>query len=97
MLFNKNKILFSAVLLISTLCTYSQQNFKGKVVDSESTVALKNVRIVNKESKKEIVSNSFGGFAVDTSGVYIFQKAGYRTKEIKLFNQKLRMPAALDY
>lgn len=88
MLFKKNKIPFLAVLLISTLYTYSQQKVKGKVVDSESTVELRNVRIVNKESKKEILSNSFGGFTVDVSGVYIFRRVGYRTKEIKLFNQK---------
>jgi iron complex outermembrane receptor protein len=87
MLSKKNKILFLTVLLISTLCSYSQQIFRGKIVASENNLELENVRILQKESKKEVLSNSFGEFSIEGVGVCIFQRVGYRTKEIELLNQ----------
>ena len=74
------------VIVLSALCSYSQNSIKGKVIDNESSVELGGVNILEKISLKEVVSNSSGEFSLRVTGVYVFQKRGYKIKEIEVLS-----------
>ncbi|WP_295833891.1 TonB-dependent receptor [uncultured Winogradskyella sp.] len=72
----------SKVLNILTLFCFGFLSFsqiKGKIVDSQTGVAITNVSIRSDDNKIQIFSDELGGFEVKTKGVYTFKILGYKT------------------
>ena len=72
----------SKVLNILTLFCFGFLSFsqiKGKIVDSQTGVAITNVSIRSDDNEIQIFSNELGGFEVKTKGVYTFKILGYKT------------------
>jgi len=57
----------------------SFSQIKGKIVDSQTGVAITNVSIRSDDNKIQIFSDELGGFEVKTKGVYTFKILGYKT------------------
>ena len=76
------------LLLISSVCSYSQNGIKGKVIDSENGSVLENVHILNQQDSSVVVSNKFGEFNIKESGNYKFSRIGYNEKEVKNIKSK---------
>ena len=79
----KNQLtILSKVLNILTLFCFGFLSFsqiKGKIVDSQTGVAITNVSIRSDDNKIQIFSDELGGFEVKTKGVYTFKILGYKT------------------
>ena len=79
----KNQLtILSKVLNILTLFCFGFLSFsqiKGKIVDSQTGVAITNVSIRSDNNEIQIFSNELGGFEVKTKGVYTFKILGYKT------------------
>lgn len=72
----------SKVLNILTLFCFGFLSFsqiKGKIVDSQTGVAITNVSIRSDDNEIQIFSDELGGFEVKTKGVYTFKILGYKT------------------
>ena len=72
----------SKVLNILTLFCFGFLSFsqiKGKIVDSQTGVAITNVSIRSDDNKIQIFSDELGRFEVKTKGVYTFKILGYKT------------------
>jgi iron complex outermembrane receptor protein len=57
----------------------SFSQIKGKIVDSQTGVAITNVSIRSDDNEIQIFSDELGGFEVKTKGVYTFKILGYKT------------------
>ena len=79
----KNQLtILSKVLNILTLFCFGFLSFsqiKGKIVDSQTGVAITNVSIRSDDNEIQIFSDELGGFEVKTKGVYTFKILGYKT------------------
>ena len=79
----KNQLtILSKVLNILTLFCFGFLSFsqiKGKIVDSQTGVAITNVSIKSDDNEIQIFSDELGGFEVKTKGVYTFKILGYKT------------------
>ena len=79
----KNQLtILSKVLNILTLFCFGFLSFsqiKGKIVDSQTGVAITNVSIKSDDNEIQIFSDELGEFEVKTKGVYTFKILGYKT------------------
>ncbi len=78
------KPLLSTLLLILATLTINAQEISGKVVDSESSIELINVEIVNTDTNFSTITNEFGVFTLPKADTYIFSKKGYQSKTITI-------------
>ncbi len=56
-------------------CLFSQQAFKGKIIDSENGTPLDHVKIKNIQTKSITFSNKLGEFEIRGAGIYQFFKS----------------------
>ena len=70
-----SKVLNILKLFCFGLLSFSQ--IKGKIVDSQTGVAITNVSIRSDDNKIQIFSDVLGWFEVKTIGVYTFKILGY--------------------
>lgn len=82
------KTYFISILLVNSFLSFSQQSIKGKVIDSYNGVPLSITKIINIDTKNNVVSNSDGFFEVSQPGTYLFEKKGYVPKIIELINNQ---------
>lgn len=73
--------IFFFFLLFSSV-SFAQNDFSGKVINKENSYSIKNTKIVHILTKEIIFSDENGFFKIQNSGKYIFQKLGYKDKEV---------------
>ncbi|ARV10544.1 TonB-dependent receptor [Winogradskyella sp. PC-19] len=66
----------------SSFSGFSQ--IKGKVIDSQTSIAISNVSIIHNSKGKRVFSDEFGYFEVNSKGNYLFESIGYNTITINI-------------
>ncbi len=82
------KTFLVVLLLIGSVCGYSQNRINGKVIDSENGTVLEDVHILELKDSTVVLSNKFGEFNVVESRNYKFSRIGYHEKIVKNINSK---------
>ncbi len=76
------------MLFLSSIHGYSQNEIKGKVIDSENGATLENVHILNLKDSTVVQSNKVGEFNLKKLNDYKFSRIGYHEKIVKNINSK---------
>ncbi len=76
------KFRFIILLFIFNPIHLIAQKIDGTVIDQENKMTLSKVSISTIDSSFSMTTNRNGKFTIPKKGVYIFSKAGYRTKEV---------------
>ncbi len=74
----------------------SAQNFSGKVIDSENSIEIFNVKIIDTSENVIAFTNENGLFTLSKSGTYIFSKKGYHSKTIIFDNSNFNIVRLLE-
>ncbi len=81
------KYIFLSLFLFTLIPIHlSSQNILGKVIDSENTIELSDVIIMDSNNHKITISNSNGMFELENFDTYTFVRKGYLSKSVEINN-----------
>ncbi len=72
--------------LLSALCGFSQLSITGIVIDSTTNTPIENVRILDKNTGTEILTDERGSFKINSSGTLEISKEGYFKEFVNVKN-----------
>lgn len=88
------KSLFLGLFLFGTISIpLSAQNIEGKVIDSENTIELSDVKVVDSKNNLIMSTNLNGLFQINNFDTYTFIREGYITKVITINDSNFQIIA----